>query len=213
MFKNLTLGNFFSLFLSYCNKILILDARRKTIYEYHRVNFDSVDIKNYTTIKLTALPTCLYYTDCDSCMENNSAFKCFWCPSLGRCSSGLDRKRQEWTTHNCEKSQLSNKAQCAAAPDSFSPTPPLLPISTESSSIVTYDTEHSHYISKKEPVVVPHPNVGIVTGLCTVAGLMFAVLLWAVYAYRNPHTKSGQLLIQVSFLVFKALCTNTFFFF
>lgn len=45
-------------------------ARRKTIYEYHRVNFNSNDIKNDTFIYLTALPTCLDLTDCVSCVNN-----------------------------------------------------------------------------------------------------------------------------------------------
>lgn len=46
----------------------IFFARRKTIYEYHRVNFGNDDIKNGTIIYLTALPTCLTSTDCQSCL-------------------------------------------------------------------------------------------------------------------------------------------------
>lgn len=48
----------------------ISDARRKTIYEYHRVNFNSMDIKNNTLIYLKALPTCLKFTDCAACTNN-----------------------------------------------------------------------------------------------------------------------------------------------
>lgn len=44
-------------------------ARRKTIYEYHRVNFNGQDISNDTVIYLKALPTCLEHTDCVSCLD------------------------------------------------------------------------------------------------------------------------------------------------
>lgn len=44
-------------------------ARRKTIYEYHRVNFSGLDIKNDTLIMLKALPTCLEHTECVSCLS------------------------------------------------------------------------------------------------------------------------------------------------
>lgn len=52
-------------------------ARRKTIYEYHRVNFDGEDILNNTIIKLSANPTCQNLTDCEKCVtfDSSSAFK------------------------------------------------------------------------------------------------------------------------------------------
>lgn len=77
----------------------VFQARRKTIFEYHRVNFPGMEIKNFTKIKLKPLPTCHMLTDCQSCLQNEISFKCYWCPTLSRCSSGVDRKRQEWTNH------------------------------------------------------------------------------------------------------------------
>lgn len=50
--------------------IIFAVVRRKTIYEYHRVNFRQQDIKNWTVIYLSALPTCLENTDCHSCLSN-----------------------------------------------------------------------------------------------------------------------------------------------
>jgi len=41
-------------------------------------------------------------------------------------------------------------------------------------------------------------SVGVAFGFMVPICLVFAVTLWLFYAYRNPHTKSGQLLIQVS---------------
>ena len=43
-------------------------VRRKTIYEYHRVNMKDHDITNLTAIYLKALPTCNLLISCDSCL-------------------------------------------------------------------------------------------------------------------------------------------------
>merc|ERR550517_2137346 len=43
-------------------------ARRKTIYEYHRVTLKDEPIKNKTAILFGALPTCNTNTDCQSCV-------------------------------------------------------------------------------------------------------------------------------------------------
>lgn len=60
--------------------------------------------------RLTPLPTCHSFTDCVSCLENDIKFKCNWCQSLNRCSSGVDRKRQEWTNAGkLSNMQLKNK--------------------------------------------------------------------------------------------------------
>lgn len=47
--------------------VSLSDARRKTIYEYHRITFSGKDIENNTIIELKALPTCLNFTDCENC--------------------------------------------------------------------------------------------------------------------------------------------------
>ena len=50
-------------------------VRRKTIYEYHRVNFERQDIKNWTVIVLNALPTCVDNKDCESCLSATTGFR------------------------------------------------------------------------------------------------------------------------------------------
>lgn len=55
-------------FISFLLSFAIV-ARRKTIYEYHRVNFNGQDIQNDTLIMLKALPTCLEFKDCASCLD------------------------------------------------------------------------------------------------------------------------------------------------
>lgn len=53
----------------------VVVVRRKTIYEYHRVNFNRQDIRNWTVIVLHALPTCVDQRDCTSCLTMSTDFQ------------------------------------------------------------------------------------------------------------------------------------------
>lgn len=57
---------------AYISDKTIFFARRKTIYEYHRVTFDDVRIRNNTLIILKAETTCISITDCAACLELNT---------------------------------------------------------------------------------------------------------------------------------------------
>jgi len=48
---------------------------------------------------------CVTRKSCTECIEASLtiAFQCQWCPSVGRCSDGLDRRRQEWQEQSCDK--------------------------------------------------------------------------------------------------------------
>ncbi|XP_060775052.1 uncharacterized protein plxdc2a [Neoarius graeffei] len=77
------------------------DIRRRTIYEYHRVELLKSKITNSTVVVLLPLPTCLQFSSCDSCVKAHISFNCSWCSRLQRCSSGFDRNRQEWVDSGC----------------------------------------------------------------------------------------------------------------
>ncbi|XP_055372734.1 plexin domain-containing protein 2-like isoform X2 [Condylostylus longicornis] len=87
--------------------------KRKTIYEYHKVKLDINEIQNNSIIYLEALPTCLQYFDCESCTNHRTSFDCRWCPTLNRCSSGTDRKRQEWMNNGCHEAAIKDENLCA----------------------------------------------------------------------------------------------------
>ncbi|KAH8325341.1 hypothetical protein KR067_000922 [Drosophila pandora] len=211
-------------------------ARRKTIYEYHRVSFQHQEISNATIVRLTALPTCLGYNDCQSCINHNTTFKCLWCPALNRCSTGTDRKKHEWEQKGCnsaavgvlescpalgEKGNNAGKDQNGATGKSDSPAnSAATSTAATASSVVTestvVSTQSPSGVNKLRPAVTidgshmegkagnaelsqagaENKSVGVAFGFMVPICLVFAVTLWLFYAYRNPHTKSGQLLIQ-----------------
>jgi len=89
-------------------------VRRKTIYEYHRVNFNRQDIMNCTVIYLKALPTCLNFDNCQDCLTKVPDFDCKWCPELNKCSTGTSRQRQEWLLKGCDVRNIKEMDNCPA---------------------------------------------------------------------------------------------------
>jgi len=198
----------------------IFYVRRKTIYEYHRINLkdseDSVGVKvaNNSTIYFQALMTCNRKKSCGECLgdKDQKDLNCKWCPSLQRCSDGVDRDRQLWLKHNCDNNNIMEEAKCGMGGH----------ISNYGDSDGKRDDEqyprkkflggddhdyldhgiHAHgeqnkLQEKDEPVVAApssaHAGVAFVAMLCF---LFAATIAWFGYAYFFPHTWSGRLLIK-----------------
>ncbi|KAJ8980208.1 hypothetical protein NQ317_002221 [Molorchus minor] len=170
--------------------------RRKTIFEYHRVDFAEKDIKNWTVIYLKALPTCLHNLDCHTCLTRkvfSSSKGCIWCPTLNKCSDGFDRHRQHWTANECDKKGFKNETMCSQSNK------------TIESLFNQYNVPDVEFDSAKASQVYLNRNTnkqqddvgvsGIIAILFLVA-MVSGLAIWVFYAYRNPHTTSGQILIR-----------------
>jgi len=91
----------------------IFFVRRKTIYEYHRIDRKGHEISSSTAIYFRALATCNSKSDCQSCLNtkvetadkdgHENDLGCMWCPELQRCSDGMDRLRQQWLMKSCDR--------------------------------------------------------------------------------------------------------------
>ncbi|XP_071348985.1 plexin domain-containing protein 2 isoform X1 [Trachinotus anak] len=79
----------------------IPNVRRRTIYEYHKVDILKSKISNSTAVEMLPLPTCLQFSSCGPCVTSQIGFNCSWCSRLQRCSSGFDRNRQDWVDLGC----------------------------------------------------------------------------------------------------------------
>ncbi|KAM4705896.1 plexin domain-containing protein 2 [Rhinophrynus dorsalis] len=79
----------------------IPNVRRRTIFEYHRVELEMSRITSVSAVEMLPLPTCLQFNSCSSCVTSLIGFNCSWCSSLQRCSSGFDRHRQDWVENGC----------------------------------------------------------------------------------------------------------------
>ncbi|XP_040911866.1 plexin domain-containing protein 2-like [Toxotes jaculatrix] len=79
----------------------IPNVRRRTIYEYHKVDILKSKISSSTAVEMLPLPTCLQFSSCGPCVTSQIGFNCSWCSRLQRCSSGFDRNRQDWVDLGC----------------------------------------------------------------------------------------------------------------
>ncbi|KAF7994937.1 hypothetical protein HCN44_004409 [Aphidius gifuensis] len=178
-------------------------VRRKTIYEYHRVNFNRQEIKNWTTIYLRALPTCLQQENCTDCLTKVPDFACKWCPELNRCSTGTSRFRQNWIEKGCELRSIKEEHSCPANTK-------ILTTNIDINNRIVNDHELSASIETNkfshEPIIVGHPqhdtmnmrHMGMsgIIGVFLIISMIMGLVCWSAYAYRNPHSTSGQMLIR-----------------
>ncbi|KAI5715918.1 hypothetical protein M8J77_024558 [Diaphorina citri] len=227
---------------SYVMDKTIFFVRRKTIYEYHRVQFSHTDISNWTSIYLTALPTCLDHKDCDSCLSDvTSQFTCFWCPTAQRCSTGLDRNRQDWVQKGCDRIMVTSAQYCSTslnyAPHSMGPGGEVKALSAEhleemesaTAPMALLPPNHKLEKIRQPQYTLAKPDLARPMGKSkgtkvtsggdnrkegeetaevhkmTISSLFFTLLclasfvgvvVWAVYAYNNPMSSSGQILIR-----------------
>ncbi|XP_076642625.1 plexin domain containing lethal (1) G0289 [Halictus rubicundus] len=176
---------------------IVFFVRRKTIYEYHRVNFNRQDIQNWTVIYLSALPTCLEIDNCKDCLTKLNDFDCKWCSLLNQCSTGTFRSRQDWLSKGCEVKKIKDVDFC--------------PLRTTTYKEHEEEFNHMH-MQSEETVTVremslesilktsrpSNMNMGVsgIIGILMVIGLVVGLVGWGAYAYRNPHSASGQMLIR-----------------
>ncbi|PSN50552.1 hypothetical protein C0J52_03515 [Blattella germanica] len=130
--------------------------------------------------------------------------QCLWCPLANRCSTGTDRNRQDWLNRGCDKSSISNPEKCPAVPTNVSQNT-LSPTSGISNHIGEGETNSAaqtdHTGENTGDVSIAHGD-NVTVGISGIIGILFIVVLvaslgiWALYAYRNPHTASGQFLIR-----------------
>jgi len=178
-------------------------ARRKTIYEYHRVTLKDEPIKNKTAILFGALPTCNTNTDCQSCVatvdleydedsDSTHSLGCRWCPNLNRCSDGTDRNRQDWLKNKCDSFNVSSVNFCP----------------TDNSAQTTRvnrldDSSHEEMVhiphsipDKEDSVSGPPVNPGGIVVSVFICMLVISFCAWLGFAYFNPNTASGRFLIK-----------------
>lgn len=177
-------------------------ARRKTIYEYHRLNMKNQEIRNKTAIVFSALKTCNTATTCEMCLADQQSAEvghrlmlgCRWCAELGRCSDGTDRNRQDWLKKKCDSYNISVAANCPAPGQTWN-----YPGYTQSSErIGEHPNTHSDLADSYPDNLQAGPAMspGSIAVSVFVCMLVISLFGWVGYAYFNPNTSSGRFLIK-----------------
>ncbi|XP_068438311.1 plexin domain-containing protein 2 isoform X1 [Clinocottus analis] len=200
----------------------IPNVRRRTIYEYHRVELTKTKITNSTAIEMMPLATCLKFTSCSACMSSQINFNCSWCHRLSRCSSGFDRHRQDWVDNSCPdetKDKMcdvtdttylypattsiatvakttSRSKEPTAGGDTPSTSQPPTSVPTED------DTKIALHLRDNQDSAVDrksgtHPlHTGLILGILLVMLVLVAGVLITVYIYHHPTSAASLFLIE-----------------
>uniref|UniRef100_A0A8C7QJT2 PSI domain-containing protein n=1 Tax=Oncorhynchus mykiss TaxID=8022 RepID=A0A8C7QJT2_ONCMY len=200
----------------------IPNVRRRTIYEYHRVELTKTKITNSTAVEMMPLPTCLQFTSCDSCISSQINFNCSWCHLLRRCSSGFDRHRQDWVDNSCPdetkdkscdiisttqldpfittlvakttgQSRSRGETTTAGASSSTSRPPTSVPTEGKTTNICPKADNSNHAAERKDT----HPlHTGLILGILVVLLIMAAAALVTVYIYHHPTSAASLFFIE-----------------
>uniref|UniRef100_A0A3P8W3V8 Plexin domain containing 2a n=1 Tax=Cynoglossus semilaevis TaxID=244447 RepID=A0A3P8W3V8_CYNSE len=146
----------------------IPNVRRRTIYEYHKVEIIKSKISNLTSVEMIPLPTCLQFSTCGPCVTSQIGFNCSWCSRLQRCSSGFDRNRQDWVDLGC-------------------------PEEVWTSVVRTYSYFCLDLRESEEQL-----QIGLLTAIVTVMVVMATVVLLSLHIYHHPTSSLSLFFIEVS---------------
>lgn len=132
---------------------------------------------------------------------------------MNRCSTGTDRKRQEWIQNGCERTLLKDSKTCAplgTKGNNYASQQQVPSTATNSNEQWISSNADSNKSSNTPPLDVrksalshadgdkgKQNNASFLLGILLPIIVVMTLVMWVFYAYRNPHTKSGQLLIQV----------------
>nr|XP_034363948.1 plexin domain-containing protein 1 isoform X1 [Arvicanthis niloticus] len=193
------------------------ESRRRTIFEYHRVELDSSKITTTSAVEFTPLPTCLQHQSCDTCMSSNLTFNCSWCHVLQRCSSGFDRYRQEWLAYGCAQEvsiaegktceDFQDEGHYSASPhSSFSP----FDVDSTTSSSLFIDSLTTEDDTKLNPYPEgddlpdnsspktkgPPVHLGTIVGIVLAVLLVAAIILAGIYISGHPNSNAALFFIE-----------------
>uniref|UniRef100_A0A3P9AM74 PSI domain-containing protein n=1 Tax=Esox lucius TaxID=8010 RepID=A0A3P9AM74_ESOLU len=193
----------------------IPNVRRRTIYEYHRVELMRTRITNSTAVEMMPLPTCLRFTSCSTCITSQINFNCSWCHRLNRCSSGFDRHRQDWVdnsliylwlfpNHILLTNNYTTLSVCLSVFLSFCLSV-CLSVSLSLCASLLDDTKIA--LPLKDNGAMPkesaaerkgtHPlHTGLILGVLMVMLIMAAAVLVTVYIYHHPTSAASIFFIE-----------------
>ncbi|XP_034717929.1 plexin domain-containing protein 2 isoform X2 [Etheostoma cragini] len=201
----------------------IPNVRRRTIYEYHRVELTKTKITNSTAVEIMPLPTCLQFTSCSTCISSQINFNCSWCHRLNRCSSGFDRHRQDWVDNSCldeTKDKMcdmidttyvypfttaiapktTSRSKEANARDTTSSSHPPTSIPTEDDTKIALHLRDNQVLPADSAVdrkPGTHPlHTGLILGVLLVMFVMVGGVLVTVYIYHHPTSAASLFLIE-----------------
>uniref|UniRef100_UPI00398E4286 plexin domain-containing protein 2-like isoform X1 n=1 Tax=Pristiophorus japonicus TaxID=55135 RepID=UPI00398E4286 len=201
----------------------IPNVRRRTIYEYHRVELQMSKVTNISAVEMIPLATCIQYRSCFACVNAQIGFNCTWCDKLQRCSNGFDRHRQDWVDNSCpdeskdktcdikpgevtQASTTTSVATSAAKPRSPSTTSttaftsglPTSSLTTEDDTKIALHLRDNGASTADSTAEKKGDSVhtGLIVGILLVVIIVVAAVLVTFYMYHHPTSAASLFFIE-----------------
>lgn len=199
----------------------IPNVRRRTIYEYHRVELQMSKITNISAVEMTPLPTCLQFNGCGPCVSSQIGFNCSWCSKLQRCSSGFDRHRQDWVDSGCPEESKEKMCENTDPVESSSQTTTTIRATTTQFRVLTTTRQAA---TSQLPTSLPTEDdtkialhlkdngastddsaaekkggtlhAGLIVGILILVLIIAAAILVTVYMYHHPTSAASIFFIE-----------------
>uniref|UniRef100_A0A8C5ZWL3 Plexin domain containing 2 n=1 Tax=Marmota marmota marmota TaxID=9994 RepID=A0A8C5ZWL3_MARMA len=199
----------------------IPNVRRRTIYEYHRVELQMSKITNISAVEMTPLPTCLQFNGCGPCVSSQIGFNCSWCSKLQRCSSGFDRHRQDWVDSGCPEESKEKMCENTEPMETSSQTTTTLHVTTTQFKVLTTTRRTA---TSQLPTSLPTEDdtkialhlkdngastddsaaekkggtlhAGLIVGILILVLIIVAGVLVTVYMYHHPTSAASIFFIE-----------------
>ncbi|XP_045390388.1 plexin domain-containing protein 2 isoform X1 [Lemur catta] len=199
----------------------IPNVRRRTIYEYHRVELQMSKITNISAVEMTPLPTCLQFNGCGPCISSQIGFNCSWCSKLQRCSSGFDRHRQDWVDSGCPEESKEKMCENTEPVETSSQTTTTIRATTTQFRVLTTTRRAA---TSQLPTSLPTEDdtkialhlkdngastddsaaekkggtlhAGLIVGILILVLIIAAAILVTVYMYHHPTSAASIFFIE-----------------
>uniref|UniRef100_A0A2K5CTP0 Plexin domain containing 2 n=1 Tax=Aotus nancymaae TaxID=37293 RepID=A0A2K5CTP0_AOTNA len=199
----------------------IPNVRRRTIYEYHRVELQMSKITNISAVEMTPLPTCLQFNRCGPCVSSQIGFNCSWCSKLQRCSSGFDRHRQDWVDSGCPEESKEKMCENTEPAETSSPTTTTIRATTTQFRVLTTTRRAA---TSQLPTSLPTEDdtkialhlkdngastddsaaekkggslhAGLIVGILILVLIIATAILVTVYMYHHPTSAASIFFIE-----------------
>ncbi|XP_058912066.1 plexin domain-containing protein 2 [Kogia breviceps] len=198
----------------------IPNVRRRTIYEYHRVELQMSKITNISAVEMTPLPTCLQFNGCGPCVSSQIGFNCSWCSKLQRCSSGFDRHRQDWVDSGCPEESKEKLCDTTEPVERSTQTTTIRATSTQFRVLTTTRRAATSRLPTSLPTeddtkIALHLkdngastddsaaekkggtlHAGLIVGILILVLIIAAAILVTVYMYHHPTSAASIFFIE-----------------
>ncbi|KPP64499.1 plexin domain-containing protein 2-like, partial [Scleropages formosus] len=168
------------------------NVRRRTIYEYHRVELLKDQISSSTA-----------FSSCGSCIFSLIGFRCSWCHRLQRCSSGFDRHRQDWVDSGCSNQfgassflLISTSSPLWSLPNAHGLEGNEYPGGSMPNQSVAEVEEEEEEEEEEEKNEEGGAHYSLIAGILLSLLSMATVILVTIYLYHHPTSSASLFFLE-----------------